>query len=591
MGVPEDEWAPAPATPATGARVTQPGSGADGTVQVAGYADLVEVARGGDSIVYRAHQTTVGRDVAIKVISVDDEATLARFRRELEITVALGRQHPHIVNVLDVTESAAGQPCLVMDFHDLGSLHDRLVAHGPLPVSEVVDAGTAVADALTFAHQAGVLHRDVKPQNVLLLPTSYVLSDFGIARMADSGHTATLDRFSYRHASPQVLDGLEPTEADDVWSLGSTLFTLLDGRSPFAADDPADDTALAYLRRVRTGDRRVLARTELPAGLRELIEGCLHPQREDRIGTASEALAALRSLRTEDRSWDPAARELGGGEDQAVSADQDAAVTGTASAVVDTPAPAPSATLAPATPVEPSDASPADPSTSVPASSSPRASHAPVAPSALAHVVDPEAVADPEPDAEATGMMPDLRDGQEQDGVPGDADPAPPTTRGAASARPGRRILAFLSGAVLAGVAIGVGFQVIRQLTTPDEPAPPAPTEMTVPVDPGPVPVDDGPNQAPVGDQRFAPQGLVLVDRGTSAELSWEPPSQDVDYYLVVAVVDGSSPEVVQMVSASTTDYQVGGLDPDRATECYAIVGYVEEDGQVHTGSSDLECR
>src|SRR5690625_6515525 len=90
-----------------------------------------------------------------------------------------------------------------MDFHALGSLHDRLVAHGPLPVSEVVTAGTAVADALTFAHQAGVLHRDVKPQNILLLPTSYVLSDFGIARMADAGYTATMERFSYRHASPR----------------------------------------------------------------------------------------------------------------------------------------------------------------------------------------------------------------------------------------------------------------------------------------------------------------------------------------------------------------------------------------------------
>lgn len=136
-----------------------------------------------------------------------------------------------------------------------------------------------------------------------------------------------------------------------------------------------------------------------------------------------------------------------------------------------------------------------------------------------------------------------------------------------------------------------MGFQVIRQSTTPEEPPPPAATEMEVPVEVGPVPVDDGPDQAPVGDQRFAPQGLVLVDRGTSAELSWSPPSQDVDYYLVVQVDDAGGTEVVQMVSSSSTGYAVQGLDPDRPGECFAIVGYVEQEGQVHTGSSALECR
>ena len=97
-----------------------------------------------------------------------------------------------------------------MEYHELGSLHDRLTATGPLPVADVVKAASAVADALDFAHSRGILHRDVKPQNVLVLPTSYVLADFGIARMADAGHTASLERFSYRHASPQVLDGGDP---------------------------------------------------------------------------------------------------------------------------------------------------------------------------------------------------------------------------------------------------------------------------------------------------------------------------------------------------------------------------------------------
>lgn len=580
MGVPEDEWAPVPSSPAAGVTGAWRPGGGDGPVQVAGYVDLVEVARGGDSVVYRAHQSTVGRDVAIKVLAVADEATLARFRRELEITVQLGRQHPNIVNVLDTTETAGGQPCLVMDFHDLGSLHDRLAAHGPLPVSEVVDAGTAVADALTFAHQAGVLHRDVKPQNILLLPTSYVLSDFGIARMADSGHTATMDRFSYRHASPQVLDGREPTEADDVWSLGSTLFTLLDGRPPFAADDPVDDTALAYLRRVRTADRRPLDRDDLPPGLRELIEGCLQPEPEDRVGSAAEALSALRRLRTEDRSWDPTARPAASTDDGADA--PDAAPTGMP------PAELPAPRAEPASPLrEPEPAAPhAEPSAPRLTPRSP-AGHAAVAPSALAHVPGSHTVA--ETDAEATGMMPGATDSTDEPDASGSASPKTRVDDG--SPRPWRRILVFLSGAILAGAAIGVGFQVIRSSIAPDDPPPPAPTEMDVPVEVGPVPVDDGPDQAPVGDQRFAPQSLVLVDRGTSAELSWSPPSQDVDYYLVVQVDDAGGTEVVQMVSSSSTEYAVQGLDPDRPEECFAIVGYVEQEGQVQTGSSALECR
>ncbi len=640
----EEEWAPAAPTPLQQvAAVHSPGTATQ--VQVAGYSDLVEIGRGGDSIVYRAHQPSVGRDVAIKVISVADPATAARFQRELEITVRLGRQHPHIVNVLDTTTTSDGDPCLVMDFHDLGSLHERLVAHGPLPVSEVVAAGTAVADALTFAHRAGVLHRDVKPQNILLLPTSYVLSDFGIARMADAGHTATMERFSYRHASPQVLDGMEPTEADDVWSLGSTLFTLLEGRAPFAADDPADDTALAYLRRVRTGTRRPLRRTDLPAELAALVEGCLQPDVTRRVPSAAHALAALRALRTEDRSWDPSAAaparstapsapsgdagpghaapaaapasassppDPGAASGDTPAADDDAHISQhTAPAPVVTPPD--EAAAAPSTPagdavspdeavpqgrIEASaaeapagDAAPQPRSTSVPGGGTPR-----VAPSALAHLGSAPGAAAPGPgaadasaDADATGMLAEDEQPTTSGGEAGGREDASSSAGGPAH---WRRTVAFLSGVLVAGVALGVGFHFVRQATAPEPPPPEERTAMEVPTDPGPVPTSDGPQQAPVGDPRFAPQSLVLVDRGTSAELSWAAPATEVDYYLVVLVTDeGQTVEVVQMVTAPTTEYTVQGLDPDDPFECFAVAGYGNEDGEIRTGSSDLECR
>ena len=142
----------------------------------------------------------------------------------------------------------------------------------------MVAIGTVLADALSFAHTHGVLHRDVKPQNVMVLPTSYVLADFGIARLAGSEHTASVERFTYRHASPQILDGHPPTASDDIWSLGSTLFMLLDGRPPFASDDPDEDTALAYLRRVRVEKTREPAHHEGQGDAEQVmavVERCL----------------------------------------------------------------------------------------------------------------------------------------------------------------------------------------------------------------------------------------------------------------------------------------------------------------------------
>jgi hypothetical protein len=264
-------------------------------ISLPGYADFRLIAQGDGSSVYRARQVGPDRDVAVKVLQVWDDASLTRFRGELEIAVRLGRQHPHVVTVVDTGFVPDGRPCVVMEHYDRGSLHDRLCEGGPLPVAEVVAAGVAVADALAFAHAQGVLHRDVKPQNVLVPPDSYVLADFGIARGADAHLSASLRTVSYRHASPQVLDGAAPAAADDLWSLGSTLFTLLDGRPPFASDDP-DDAVLPYLERVRAGRPRELTRTDVPPELRAVIARCLRPRREDRFPDATALRSALTAI-------------------------------------------------------------------------------------------------------------------------------------------------------------------------------------------------------------------------------------------------------------------------------------------------------
>lgn len=263
-----------------------------------GYSGWREIGRGGDAVVYHALQNDLDREVAIKVLRVDDAASTRRFTREVQLMLSLGRQHPNIAKVLQVGTSSLGRPCIVMDFYELGSLDRRLATHGPLSADEVISVGLVIADALAFAHANGVLHRDVKPQNILILPTSYVLADFGIARMIDSAHTSGADRFSYRHASPQVLDGLTPAESDDVFSLGATLFHLLDGQPPFTTDPTTPDSALAYIKRVRTAEPRPLLRPDIPAELAAIILRCLQRDPALRYASAAAVRDALAGLRT-----------------------------------------------------------------------------------------------------------------------------------------------------------------------------------------------------------------------------------------------------------------------------------------------------
>ncbi|GIG40089.1 serine/threonine-protein kinase [Cellulomonas phragmiteti] len=558
----DDElWAPAPA------RTTRP----EVDLGLPGYTDVREVARGGDSVVYRARQAALHRDVAIKVLLETDPATTARFARELEITVRLGRQHPHVVSVLDTATTAQGHPCLVMDFHDLGSLHDRLRSHGPLPVAEVVAAGTAVADALRFAHAHGVLHRDVKPQNVLLLPTSYVLTDFGIARMADAGHTASLERFSYRHASPQVLDGLEPDVTDDVWSLGSTLFTLLDGRAPFAAPDPADDTALGYLRRVRTGERRHVRRTDVPEALLTLVDRCLAPARADRYATAEDVHAGLLALPTETRSWSPEA--------PAPDPAPDTPVRGT---------PVVAAGVASAA----SEAAPAAPS-AAPSAALPRVELPPVqpeddhalAPSALSLLLDAPS---PAPvDDEVTGLHPAALPAP---GEPDD-DPADPPARGRRPAWV--PVAAFMGGAVLIGSAVGVAVTLwgpAARVAEPTAAPTPDPTVVVVPEHEGPLPEPTGPVQAEVSDPTITPTDVVTVDRGTSLQVSWTDPSGGTATFVVVDPypADPARAALLQ-AGAGVTELTLEGVDPAAPRVCVRVLA-IDVDDPDRRGLSEESC-
>ena len=203
---------------------------------IPGYSSLEEVDRGGFSTIYRGWQETFEREVAVKVLSGRiDETTLRRFRRECSAIGGLSG-HPNVVTVYDAGTTTDGRPYIVMEYLHGGSLAERLARGERFQVAEVLRIGAVVAGAVESAHRAGILHRDLKPENILLSRLGDPkVGDFGLARIAGrAGTTSQGMAGTILHAAPEVLAGGEPTASSDVYSLASTLFTLLTGCPPFA---------------------------------------------------------------------------------------------------------------------------------------------------------------------------------------------------------------------------------------------------------------------------------------------------------------------------------------------------------------------
>jgi sugar lactone lactonase YvrE len=200
---------------------------------IPGRADPNQVGRGGSGAVYRARQPGLNRVVAVKVLStVLDQPGRDRFDRE---AYAMGTVagHPNIVQVFTTGTTDTGRPYLVMPFVDGGSLADRL----PVPWQYAVHYTVRLSAALETAHRAGVLHRDVKPSNVLISQFGEpLLADFGIARVSGGFETSEgLISASIPYAAPEILEGRPATPAADVYSLAATAFCAIAGSPPFAA--------------------------------------------------------------------------------------------------------------------------------------------------------------------------------------------------------------------------------------------------------------------------------------------------------------------------------------------------------------------
>ncbi|GHD05509.1 hypothetical protein GCM10010313_22380 [Streptomyces violarus] len=204
-----------------------------------------QLGRGGMGIVWKAVDEVLGREVAVKELRTytdvaGPELAALRLRMQREARAAARVRHPGVIAVHDIAE-VDGRPLIVMELVDGPSLDDVLRERGTLDPREAAGIGAKVMDALSAAHRAGVLHRDVKPGNILLDRSGrVVLTDFGIATMDDPGDgSAThLTRSgelvgSLDYLAPERAQGADPGPASDIWALGATLYAAVEGASPF----------------------------------------------------------------------------------------------------------------------------------------------------------------------------------------------------------------------------------------------------------------------------------------------------------------------------------------------------------------------
>ncbi|MFI8101149.1 bifunctional serine/threonine-protein kinase/ABC transporter substrate-binding protein [Streptomyces sp. NPDC086023] len=212
---------------------------------VAGRYELVErIGQGGMGRVWRGlDRHLFGREVAVKEIlfppGMDDDDRAALVRRFVgEARAAVTLSHPGIITIHDVVEHD-GAPVIVMELVRGESLAAAVRAGGRLPVRRVAEIGAAVLDALAEAHAAGIVHRDIKPDNVLLTRDRVVLTDFGIAHLADAttrlSHSGSVIGTPH-YMPPEQLEGKRPTPANDLWALGATLYHAVEGHPPFDAE-------------------------------------------------------------------------------------------------------------------------------------------------------------------------------------------------------------------------------------------------------------------------------------------------------------------------------------------------------------------
>ncbi len=255
-----------------------------------------KIGSGGMSTVYRAFDPTLERWVAIKLMHRDiseDPDQLERFRREARAVARLS--HPHVVTVIDFGEDD-GTPYIVLEYVEGETLKERIKRMGRLPVAEAVAYAIEIGRALSCAHAERLVHRDVKPQNVLIdMDGRGKVTDFGIARSLEAHGLTAPGRVlgTTDYVSPEQALGNEVTEQSDVYSLGIVLFEMLTGEVPFKADSQVA-VAMKHVREPMPDVQR--RRPEVSASLAAVLEHSTSKETANRYATATDMVHDLEEV-------------------------------------------------------------------------------------------------------------------------------------------------------------------------------------------------------------------------------------------------------------------------------------------------------
>ena len=264
------------------------------------YKVLRKLGEGGMGTVYLAEQMSIGRKVALKLLqgnyALDDEF-VGRFRREARLAASLN--HRYIVTIYDFDQGEDGSLFIAMEYLDGCKLSDVIRRDGPLGIRRAAQLGLQIAEGLDAAHRAGVIHRDIKPDNIMVAgeesAETIKLMDFGIARLRDVGATSRLTRADVimgtpAYMAPEQAEGAEVSEQTDIYGLGIVLYEMLSGTVPFKASTPST-VLLKQIREAPLPLRKL--RREIPASFERVVMQALEKKPQKRHRDMREVVQGL----------------------------------------------------------------------------------------------------------------------------------------------------------------------------------------------------------------------------------------------------------------------------------------------------------